>query len=82
MKRERFEPSQAFASGLKAKDVKAVVDYKHEHENVVRYLKGETVQAEATNGWHLVAVEGSGLGWGKVVNKRLKNKLEPSWRWQ
>ncbi len=82
MKRERFEPSQAFASGLNAKDVKAVVDYKHDNENVIRYLKGETVQVEASNGWHLVAVEGSGLGWGKVVNKRLKNKLEPSWRWQ
>lgn len=82
MKRERFEPSQAFASGLKALDLNAVVNYKHDDEQVLRYLKGETVLVDANNGWHLVALEGSGLGWAKVVNKRLKNKLEPSWRWQ
>lgn len=81
MKRERFEPSQAFSSGLKAAEVKKAVTFDHMNENVIRYLKGETVPVNKGNGWHLVTVDGMGIGWGKVVNKRLKNKLEPSWRW-
>lgn len=82
MKRGRFEPSQAFASGLTLSEVKNVVVFKAETDQSVRYLKGETIPVDALNGWHLVTIEGLSLGWGKVVNKRLKNKLEPSWRWQ
>ena len=82
MKRGRFEPSQAFASGLRAKEVHAVVAFSHDDMDAVRYLKGETIGVDKPTGWHLVAVEGQGIGWGKVVGKRLKNKLEPNWRWQ
>jgi len=82
MKRGRFEPSQAFASGLSLGDVKHAVTFDGTSDQSVRYLKGETLPVEVENGWHLVTIEGMSLGWGKVVNKRLKNKLEPSWRWQ
>ena len=82
MKRGRFEPSQAFASGLTISEVEKVVILKVTTDQSVRYLKGETIPVDAPNGWHLVTIEGLSLGWGKVVNKRLKNKLEPSWRWQ
>lgn len=81
-KKNRFEPSQAFASGLTIDDNLNVVDYKHDDTSVIDYLKGNTLAAEKENGWYLVCVDGLGLGFGKVVNRRLKNKLEPTWRWQ
>lgn len=81
-KKNRFEPSQAFASGMKVESVDHLIDYSHENSDVIRYLKGETLSVDAPNGWHLVAVDGLSLGFGKVVNKRLKNKYEATWRWQ
>jgi len=82
VKKGRFEPSQAFANGLLASEVGRVVDWAWNDDNALRYLKGETVSEEVPNGWHLISVEGAGMGWAKAVNKRLKNKLEPTWRWQ
>jgi len=82
MKRGRFEPSQAFASGLTLSDVEKAIVLESTIDSSIRYLKGETIPFDAPNGWHLVTIEGLSLGWGKIVNKRLKNKLEPSWRWQ
>jgi NOL1/NOP2/sun family putative RNA methylase len=81
MKKQRFEPSQAYASALAMNEVSNKVDYNHDDHNLIKYLKGDTVEVSADNGWHLVGVEGASIGWGKVVNGRLKNKLEPSWRW-
>lgn len=81
-KKNRFEPSQALACGLKPSELDALIDWHHDDENVLRYLKGETVNVDVPNDWYLVAVEGMSLGFGKVVNKRLKNKYEPTWRWQ
>ncbi len=82
IKKNRFEPAQAFAGGLKKEDIKNHIDYCNSDEDVYRYLRGETVSVEAGKGWHLVCVEGQGLGWGKVVNGRLKNKLHPGWLWR
>ncbi len=79
-KKDRFEPSQAYASGLLMADVKRAANL--DYDQSVRYLKGETIPFEYSNGWVLVTIDGYSLGWGKVVNNRLKNKLEPSWRWR
>lgn len=79
LKKDRFEPSQAFAMGLKKEEVKNVVDFPLEDERVIRYLKGETVEGEGKDGWTLVCVDGFPLGWAKMQKGRLKNKYAVSW---
>ncbi|VDN45855.1 SAM-dependent methyltransferase [Petrocella atlantisensis] len=79
--KKRFEPSQAFASALKPDQVKNKIILDHEDINVTRYLKGETLSIDVENGWYLVCVDTYSLGWGKVVNHKLRNKIEASWRW-
>lgn len=79
-KKDRFAPSQAFAMGLRREEVKNTADFPLEDDRVVRYLKGETVEAEGTDGWTLVCVDGFPLGWAKRQKGRLKNKYAVSWK--
>jgi len=79
--KQRFEPSQAFASALKPEQVKNKIILNHDDMNVTRYLKGETLSIDVENGWYLVCVDAYSLGWGKVVHHKLRNKIEASWRW-
>ncbi len=82
LKKNRFEPSQAFAMTLKKENVKNSVDFKLDDERVLRYLKGESFEANVDDGWCLVLVDGYALGWGKAKNGRLKNKYPSGWRMQ
>ena len=82
LKKDRFEPSQAFAMGLKKEEVKNAVDFPLEDDRVIRYLKGETVEGEGKDGWTLVCVDGFPLGWAKMQRGRLKNKYAVSWKWE
>ena len=82
LKKGRFEPSQAFAMGLRKEEVKNAADFPLEDERVIRYLKGETVEAEGKDGWTLVCVDGFPLGWAKRQKGRLKNKYAVSWKWE
>ena len=87
LKKDRFEPSQAFAMGLKKEEVKNVVDFPLEDDRVIRYLKGETVdgtqlETAGKDGWTLVCVDGFPLGWAKLQKGRLKNKYAVSWKWE
>lgn len=87
LKKNRFEPSQAFAMTLKPEEFLRVIRIPAEDARVIRYLKGETIEAADLisgdeNGWRLVCVENFPLGWGKLVNGTLKNKYLPGWRWQ
>ena len=82
LKKDRFEPSQAFAMGLKKEEVKNVVDFPLEDDRVIRYLKGETVEGAGKDGWTLVCVDGFPLGWAKMQKGRLKNKYAVSWKWE
>lgn len=82
-KKNRFEPSQALAMGLKKSEAKYTIDFTLEDENVIRYLKGETIAIENKHeGWCLVTVDSYPLGWGKMQNGRLKNKYFPGWKWE
>lgn len=83
MKKNRFEPSQALASGLKMGDYNKVINLKENDTNTIKYLKGETIQVEGEHldGWNLVCVDGHTLGWGKLSSGVLKNKFQPGWRW-
>lgn len=82
IKRDRFEPSQAFASGLKKNEVRNWIDFSVEDQNVIRYLKGESLNVEAKEGYQLVCVDGFPLGWAKKSGNILKNKYSPGWRLQ
>lgn len=82
-KKKRFEPSQAFAMGLKKENAKIVIDFDLENKDVIRYLKGESLEMEKEGqGWCLVCVDGFPLGWGKLQNGRLKNKYFAGWKWE
>ena len=83
IKKNRFEPSQALASSLKIDEYNKVINLPKEDPNVIRYLKGETIEAGEgfTSGWNLVCVDGFPLGWGKLTGTVLKNKYLPGWRW-
>lgn len=82
LKKGRFEPSQAFAMGLKKEEVRQTADFPLEDGRVLRYLKGETVEADTPDGWTLVCVDGFPLGWAKAQRGRLKNKYPVSWKWE
>ena len=60
------------------------VDLSCEDPNVIRYLKGETVEVPECpwDGWVLVCVDGFSLGWAKAKNGTLKNKYCTGWRMQ
>lgn len=87
LKKQRFEPSQALAMYLKKEEYKFTIDFAVNDQRVIRYLKGETIDAEdivsaKEKGWYLICVDGYPLGFGKLVNQTIKNKYLPGWRWQ
>ena len=85
IRKDRFEPSQAFAMVLQKKEFASSIDFPEKDERVIRYLKGKTVDVSdlecgKEKGWQLVCVDGYPLGWGKLVNGTLKNKYLSGWR--
>ena len=80
-KQARFEPSQALALALTQQDAKQSVSFSHTSNEVVKYLKGDTldVSSDQPNGWTLVCTEGYPLGWGKTLKGTLKNKYNRNW---
>lgn len=89
LKKNRFEPSGAFARALKKEQCAHVLDLDLSDSRVVKYLKCETIEANETasnrqspeNGWYLVCVSGYPLGFGKMNSGTLKNKYPVGWRW-
>lgn len=84
-KKNRFEPSQAFAMSLTPELCGESICLQRNDERVLRYLKGETIQVpeEACSlkkGWKLMCVDQYPLGWGKLQNDVVKNKYLSAWR--
>ncbi|MBO6157686.1 MAG: RsmB/NOP family class I SAM-dependent RNA methyltransferase [Firmicutes bacterium] len=79
VKKDRFEPSQALAMALGAKDCRQAIDLPADSPQISRYLKGETLQGDFREGWNLVLCDGYSLGWGKAVKGLLKNKYLKGW---
>lgn len=86
VKKNRFEPSQAFAMALKMEEFRNCFSFVHNDPRVIRYLKGETITLEPEEGeikgWCLICVDGYPLGFAKGNGRSLKNKYYPGWRWQ
>ena len=85
LKKDRFEPSQAFAVALRKREYVSTVNLNWTDSRVSKYLKGETIAVDdvpvtRARGWQLVCVNGYPLGWGKLSNGLLKNKYLASWR--
>ncbi|MDD3278886.1 MAG: RsmB/NOP family class I SAM-dependent RNA methyltransferase [Lachnospiraceae bacterium] len=84
-RKNRFEPSQAFAMALSAETCGQVISFSPEDERIGRYLRGETIAAgeqgdQMENGWKLICVDQFSLGWGKLLNGVIKNKYLSAWR--
>ncbi|SFE98979.1 NOL1/NOP2/sun family putative RNA methylase [Paenibacillus catalpae] len=94
--RNKFEPSQALAMGLRQSEAVRSLNFGSEDPNVIRYLKGETIfvhedqirfgheedAAKPLKGYVLVCTDGYPIGWGKYSGDgMLKNELPAGWRW-
>ncbi|WP_411502157.1 RsmF rRNA methyltransferase first C-terminal domain-containing protein [Brevibacillus centrosporus] len=81
VKKNRLEPSHALALALSAQEAARVADFTAEDPDLLRYLKGEALSREGSNGWTLITVNGFSLGWGKHVDGQLKNHYPKGLRW-
>lgn len=73
LKKNRFEPSHALSHYLKMEDAKYIENLKVNDEQILQYLRGNTINTGNSRGWVLVCVEGIPIGWGKESNGVLKN---------
>ncbi|MBO5260911.1 MAG: RsmB/NOP family class I SAM-dependent RNA methyltransferase [Coprococcus sp.] len=84
VKKNRFEPSQSLAMYLKADEYDNTFNLSQDDVRVVKYLKGETIEADEdarlSEGYVLVCVDGYPLGWAKNNRNTLKNKYLSGWR--
>ncbi|MDO5416675.1 MAG: RsmF rRNA methyltransferase first C-terminal domain-containing protein [Lachnospiraceae bacterium] len=82
-KKNRFEPSHALALFLKKEEVRYTADFPAGETAVLRYLKGEALEAGsgAGKGWTLVTTDGFSLGWAKQAGGILKNHYPKGLRW-
>ena len=74
IKKDRFEPNHAFAMFLNKEQVKNSIDFDHNDNKVISYLKGMTIEETRNKkGYVLVCVNGLSLGWGKDDGRIIKN---------
>lgn len=78
-KKNRFEPAHAFALALKGEDV--VHKKNFNAEEIIPYLKGESMATDGSKGWYLMEVDGYSIGWGKLVDNTIKNHYPKGLRW-
>ncbi len=76
LKKKRFEPSQALALSIKSDDFNEIINLKKDDNNVIKYLRGDTLEIDHKNGWVLICVEKFPLGFGKSNNGKIKNKYD------
>ena len=74
IKKGRFEPGHSLAMALKKENVKQYLSYPCDSEEMLSYLKGETLNTdEDIKGWCLVCTDGYSVGWAKVTDGTVKN---------
>jgi NOL1/NOP2/fmu family ribosome biogenesis protein len=81
LQKDRFKPGAPLALGLKKEHAKRVLDFPSDSQEVIRYLKGETLEMTGEYGWNLVCVDGFPLGWAKILRDRFNNYYPSGWRW-
>ena len=73
VKKNRFEPAHALALALMPREVKRTLDLAADSEEIMQYLKGQTLNVEGEKGWYLISVDGYSIGWGKQSGGIVKN---------
>ncbi|MGC6175253.1 RsmB/NOP family class I SAM-dependent RNA methyltransferase [Lacrimispora sp. 38-1] len=88
IKKNRFEPSHALALCLKKEDVLQWAEIPSDHEDMVKYLKGQTLCAPFSwparldqKGWVLIVTDGFSIGFAKLAAGILKNHYPKGLRW-
>lgn len=78
--KNRFEPSHSLALAMSSEDVKNVMPLslltgpeENDHEQIYRYLNGETLSFDGPKGWYLITVDGYSIGLGKLSSGIMKN---------
>ena len=69
---------------LKPEQISASLRLPYQDARVIRYLKGESVDAGpegGREGWRLICLDEFPLGWAKDAGSFLKNKYYPGWRY-
>ncbi len=80
IEKKRFKPSQALVMALPIHQFKDVLNLDIGAQEVIRYLKGETLMLSGEKGWRVVGVGGYPIGWGKQIDGILKNGYPKAWR--
>ena len=66
---------------LRKDEFSQIIELKSDDILTDKYLKGETIRVSSSlNGWVLVTCDGYPLGFGKISNGVIKNKIDPGWR--
>ena len=81
-KKDRFEPSHAFALGLAASQAQRTLPLSSGDPALLAYLRGESLPSSGEDGWTLVTIDGFSIGWGKRVQNTLKNAYPHGLRWR
>ncbi|OPZ94499.1 MAG: Ribosomal RNA small subunit methyltransferase F [Firmicutes bacterium ADurb.Bin419] len=76
----RFEPSHSFILSLDRDHLKNVQEFVSNSNEVIRYLKGETLIIGGQKGYVGILVDGYTLGWAKQTGDMLKNLYPKGWR--
>jgi len=78
----RFKPSSALAFGLTKEDTQLVIELPLTDPNLLSYLRGSPITYPGIKAkdkaWLLVTVDGFPLGWGKIIQGRIKSHF-PNW---
>lgn len=81
VKGDRFEPSQHLAHFLSADTFAQSICLEPDDPNTEKYLRGETIRVDSPyDGWVLICTGAYPLGFGKIKNGTVKNRIEPGSR--
>lgn len=91
VKNGRFSPGHPLATALRSDEVVRFVELSFDNQEVISYLKGETLSISGDRiichegvlpkGYVLVTINGFSLGFGKWLDGMLKNEYPVGWRW-
>ena len=81
IKNNKFEPSNSLIISLKKDDINNIVSFSYNSDELIRYLKGETLlRDDKNNGYVGILLDGITLGWAKQQDYILKNLYPKGWR--
>ena len=81
VKNDRFEPSQHLAHYLSADQFTQSICLEPDDPNTEKYLRGETIRVDSPyDGWVLICTGTYPIGFGKIKNGTIKNRIEPGSR--